>query len=268
MLGRRSQLIVALLSLSGIAIWYAFRAPPERASSDHASVAIDPRMRLLQEELDACSSRAEHTNVEVASAERATPAAVPTMQVRSEWRSPHLSPEQSLFAERRQYGVLFRELDLTDDEAEKLLRILVVQPIDRDAVSALLGADRAARFDAARKTLIARADIRALRNDLELAGGGTLTSDQQQSLLGYLVERGVPPLPVRKEGESPGDAAARTTVWLEEREHALREAATQVLSPRQLQLAEEGMALRRAREPFRAPTMVASGAAGAYGARR
>lgn len=263
MLTRFWFLAAGVLGLLSILVWYAFDQVAEHARSEcHEREPVDRRVTSLQDALAACGRRSEQASVE-AEAQRTLPAGTSPTRIMSERRSSSFPNELRVIADRRKYGLLFRELELSEVEEEQLLQILGKQANDRIAMTALLGSERAARFDAARKTLFARADIRALRDDLELAGGGVLSAEQQQRLLESLTVRGVPPPPIRGVGEDPADAAARTSVWLDERDDALRDAATKVLTPRQMQLANEGLALRRAREPFRASAMMASGAAGA-----
>ncbi|MET0387586.1 MAG: hypothetical protein ABW321_16575 [Polyangiales bacterium] len=143
-----------------------------------------------------------------------------------------LTPEQQKTRLRQHYGTLFRDLALSDAEANALLDALTQQAQrvgrasamaprapdapenaasraqEREALEAAVGPQKAAQFEQLRGTLLARSEMRVIRDRLEEVGQ-PLSDGQLQKLLadsrGQVFE-----LPVRSPGEADYGARIRS----------------------------------------------------------
>jgi hypothetical protein len=182
---------------------------------------------------------------------------------------PDLPSEHKKTMTRQRYGQLFRELALSDQEADALLTVLSAreklgptgmafkpetaeeqaqQRQEKAEIGRLLGPERAAEFERLRNTLPARSELSLARGQLERVGE-PMTEEQQQKLLESLSTRApLAPLP-SGEGVSPEERMEQFQAWRRERTQAFRDSAESVLTPRQLQRLEEGDALMEAMRP-------------------
>jgi hypothetical protein len=123
-------------------------------------------------------------------------------------------------------------------------------------IANVLGPERAAEFERLRSSLPARGELSLARTLLERVGE-PLTDGQSKTLLEALSARESQPMP-SGEGLSMEQRKEQFQSWRRERSQQLRESATGVLTPRQLERLEESEALMEAMRP-RAPRGGAAG---------
>jgi hypothetical protein len=217
-------------------------------------------------------------------------------------RSRELPLDQRKIMARQRNGQLFRELGLSEQQVDALLDVLAAQDArapsnsrriggppfgrlgpsadatspeelqrNRDEIASAIGPEKAAQFEALKKTLPARDQLQQLRNELERAGD-PVTDEQQRRLLAIMNSRETTAPPARVEGESPEESMARYREWRRESSESLRRDAASVLTPDQVKRMEESDGLRTSLQSRTSavpgtPSMIAPGAAGSGSAR-
>jgi hypothetical protein len=199
------------------------------------------------------------------------------------WKPPELSTEQRQAMTRRRYGTVFRELGFSEEQIEALLPVLVAQDKlttalrpaadratspsnpdatrDRAEIAAIVGSEKAAQFETARKTLPARSQLSFVRMQLDEAGS-PISEDQRQKLLAVMSRHEQPAVPTPVPGEPPEQTADRFRTWQAERDRQFREDSESILTPQQKKRLDEMQSLQSA---MRIQMRVANEASGAAG---
>ena len=184
-----------------------------------------------------------------------------------------LGPEHQRTMQRQRYGMVFHELSLSDAEIDALLPVLASvddqrgglargatqEPADaqrrEQAVASVIGAEKAARFAEAERTLPARSEVRLVAMQLEQSGA-PLSEEQREGLTAKMRELEPFQPPVGPD-VPPHEAMVRFRAWRAERTKAIRALAAPLLSPRQLQYLEESDALQSALQAAMPPPLPA-----------
>lgn len=182
----------------------------------------------------------------------------------STWRPPELTPEVRALMIRQQYRQVFRELALSDPQVDALVPVLVEQSArrgpwatsansanpqtpERDLaeVSAVLGPDKGAQFEQARKTMPARSQLNLIRRQLDEAGE-PLRDDQSERLLAIMTAHQPQQPPQQAQGESAEQNMERFRTWQAQRDKQFREEADPILTPGQRRQLDEQATIRAA----------------------
>lgn len=191
----------------------------------------------------------EEREAPVADTRRASAASAleqPTTTVLAAKKRPSvapLNPEQKKTRLRQQYGALFRDMALNEAQASALLEVLSNQARrmeqgehadperDRRELEATIGPDKAAEFARLRTTVLARSEVRVVRDRLEDVGL-PLSDEQLQKLLADSRAREFR-FPERRKGEDMATFSARIRNATRELRQQVYEDATKSLTPEQ-----------------------------------
>jgi hypothetical protein len=191
--------------------------------------------------------------------------------------APELTADSSLRI-RRRYAELFREMELSEQQIEALVPVLIAQDQpdtearsggelrsardaerERAAISAVLGPDKGLHFDRLKKTLPARMQLSFAREQLEQTGS-PLREDQRKRLLAILNAQ-EPLAPWKRiEGESSEQQFARYRQWQQDGAKRFIEQAAPVLTPEQMKHLEDQAAINASVVPLRPDELGAAGA--------
>lgn len=186
-----------------------------------------------------------------------------------------LNPEQKKIRLRQQYGAFFLDMALNEAQASALLEVLSNQARrseqgeradperDRRELEAVIGPDKTAEFARLRRTVLARSEVRVIRDRLEDVGL-PLSDEQLQKLLADSREREFR-FPERRTGENVAAFSARIRSATRELRQQVNDDTGQILTPeqqRQLDSIEDADRADRAHSfANRAPTAVAGSGA-------
>jgi hypothetical protein len=189
---------------------------------------------------------------------------------------------------RQRYGELFKDMDLSAQQIEALVPVLIAldeqeaQPRPRDepdgaivereraAITGVLGQDVGAQFVRLKQTLPARGQLNFVHAQLEETDA-PLREDQRKQLLDIVRTQKPYPRWRRIEGESSDQQFARSSRWQHERAKRFIEEASAVLTPNQKSHLEAQAARNAAARPVSRAELGAAraelGAAGGSGRR-
>jgi hypothetical protein len=183
-----------------------------------------------------------------------------------------LPPQHKLTLTRQRYGQLLHELSLSDAEADAVLSVLSTyepagppgmrrrqlreptpedqerERLEKEELTKLLGADRAAELERLRASMPLRNELSSTRSQLERIGE-PMTDEQQKQLMQKLSARALAPYPGGEENATAEERAERFQAWRRDRSRSVRESAEGVLTPKQIQRLEESDSLSEAMRP-------------------
>jgi hypothetical protein len=186
-----------------------------------------------------------------------------------------LNPEQKKTRLRQQYGALFRDMALNEVQASALLEVLSNQARrmeqgeradrerDRQEIEATIGSDKAAEFARLRTTVLARSELRVVRDRLEDVGL-PLSDEQLEKLLADARDHEFH-FPERRQGEDMATFGARIRNATRELRQQVHDDTAKIATPeqrRELELIHDADQAERAHlVASRVPTAVAGSGA-------
>jgi hypothetical protein len=290
-------LAIAALALGCTCLFLWLQLGRERvraAKAEASGTALLARMARLETSVHSSIMAATSGTSPVGSlaltAASATPAPT-TMTPPLPIKPLELTPSQRRTMTRQQYGKLFRELNLSESQVERVLDVLAAQeersraaspqgmarprsaldPKERERnkqeLAVAIGPDNAAKLEHWQDQSIPRGELQRVRDQLENAGE-PLTTEQQHALNQRLQQRPDRESPPRREPDEPQEAfQERFHEWRADSRKQLRDDVAQTLTPQQQKRFDELEEMTSAFEQqIRLPSSV-SGAAGARATR-
>jgi hypothetical protein len=281
-----------VLGCTCLFLWLQLGRERERAAkAEESGTALRARMAQLETSVHSSMMAAPSGTSTVGSfaltAASATPAPT-TMTPPPSIKPLELTPTQRRTMTRQQYGRLFRELNLSESQVERVLDVLAAQeersraaspqglarsrlaldPKERERneqeFAAVLGPDNAAKLERWQDQSMARSELQRVRDQLENAGE-PLTTEQQNALNERLQQRPDREAPPRREPAEPQEAfQERFREWRTDSRKQLRDDVAQTLTPPQQKRFDE---LEEMTSAFEQQIRLPSPVLGAAGAR-